>query len=96
MGRLLLCWLAALFWLPATGFGAELEICTLSPLGGVAVGQGMRAKVHYQGRLSDGKVFDDSRERGKHPLFFMMKMVRLQPILVARWSNSSVLKTYLI
>ena len=61
---LLLCWLVALFWLPATGFGAELEIRTLSPGGGVAVEQGMRAKVHYQGRLSDGKVFDDSRERG--------------------------------
>ena len=34
------------------------------PRGGVAVEPGMRAKVHYQGRLSDGKVFDDSRERG--------------------------------
>lgn len=60
----LLCWLAALIWLPATSFGGELEIRTLSPGGGVAVEQGMRAKVHYQGRLSDGKVFDDSRERG--------------------------------
>ena len=37
----------------------------LSPGGGVAVEQGMRAKVHYQGRLSDGKVFDDSANAGR-------------------------------
>ena len=60
----LLCGLAALFWLPAASFAADLEIRTLSPGGGIAVEQGMRAKVHYQGRLSDGTVFDDSRERG--------------------------------
>ena len=60
----LLCGLAALFWIPAASFAVDLEIRTLSPGGGIAVEQGMRAKVHYQGRLSDGTVFDDSRERG--------------------------------
>ena len=37
----LLCWLAALIWLPAASFGGELEIRTLSPGGGVAVEQGL-------------------------------------------------------
>ena len=57
--------------LPTTSFAAELEIEVLTPGDGLAVETGMRAKVHYQGRLADGKIFDDSRQRG-NPFTFTL------------------------
>ena len=63
--------IGALISLSAPSFAAELGIEILSPGDGIAVEKGMYAKVHYQGRLSDGKIFDDSRSRGT-PFTFVL------------------------
>ena len=55
--------IGVLFCLSTPSLAAELEIEILSPGDGIAVEKGMYAKVHYQGRLSDGKIFDDSLAR---------------------------------
>ena len=44
---------------------AELQIETLTPGDGAVAATGMRASVHYEGRLEDGEVFDASRPRGQ-------------------------------
>ena len=44
---------------------AELKIETLTPGDGAIAEAGMRASVHYEGRLEDGEVFDASRPRGQ-------------------------------
>ena len=69
--------IGVLFCLSTPSLAADLEIEILSPGDGIAVEKGMYAKVHYQGRLSDGKIFDDSLARDTHetrhlPLFLAL------------------------
>ena len=69
---LYLIWsIGVLFCLSIPSLAAEVEIEILSPGDGVAVEKGMYAKVHYQGRLSDGKIFDYSLARDK-PFIFIL------------------------
>jgi len=44
---------------------AELQFETLNAGDGMVAETGMRASVHYEGRLEDGEVFDASRPRGQ-------------------------------
>ena len=48
-----------------TVMAADLQIETLTTGDGAVAEAGMRASVHYEGRLEDGEVFDASRPRGQ-------------------------------
>lgn len=48
-----------------TAMAAELQIETLSEGTGEVAEAGKRVSVHYEGRLTDGEVFDASRPRGE-------------------------------
>ena len=48
-----------------TVMAADLQIETLTTGNGAVAEAGMRASVHYEGRLEDGEVFDASRPRGQ-------------------------------
>ena len=49
----------------------ELEIKIVEKGQGVVAEKGMMVSVHYQGRLTDGTVFDDSNKRGE-PISFTL------------------------
>ena len=55
----------AFFLMGTTVMAAELQIETLNAGDGAVAEAGMRASVHYEGRLEDGEVFDASRPRGQ-------------------------------
>ena len=77
MGKLVLNYLLAMSLLIMTGlFGhaaiaQELEIKIVEKANGVIAEKGMMVSVHYQGRLEDGTVFDDSHKRGE-PISFTL------------------------
>ena len=77
MGKLVLNYLLAISLLIMTGlFGhvaiaQELEIKIVEKANGVIAEKGMMVSVHYQGRLEDGTVFDDSHKRGE-PISFTL------------------------
>ena len=48
-----------------TVMAADLQIETLTTGDGAVAEAGMRASVHYEGRLENGEVFDASRPRGQ-------------------------------
>ena len=48
-----------------TVMAADLQIETLTTGDGAVAETGMRASVHYEGRLENGEVFDASRPRGQ-------------------------------
>jgi FKBP-type peptidyl-prolyl cis-trans isomerase len=48
-----------------TASGLKYIITQKGPVGGAKPAKGARIKVHYTGRLTDGKVFDSSVERGQ-------------------------------
>ena len=50
---------------------AGLEIEVTKQADGVIAASGMAVAVHYQGRLEDGTVFDDSLKRGE-PITFIL------------------------
>ena len=50
---------------------ADLEITIMEDGNGVVAENGMLVAVHYQGRLTDGTVFDDSNKRGE-PISFTL------------------------
>lgn len=49
----------------------ELEVTVMEKGDGVIAEVGMLVSVHYQGRLTDGTVFDDSHKRGE-PISFTL------------------------
>jgi len=55
----------AFFLMGTSVMAAELQIETLNDGDGAVAEAGMRASVHYEGRLEDGEVFDASRPRGQ-------------------------------
>ncbi|MCE2518000.1 MAG: FKBP-type peptidyl-prolyl cis-trans isomerase [Alphaproteobacteria bacterium] len=61
--------IAAAFLAPA--HASELEITIVQESNGVIAEKGMQVSVHYQGRLTDGTVFDDSHKRGE-PISFIL------------------------
>ena len=68
--RALLVLVALLLFLPAPFsigkvMAEELKIETLSEGDGDVAATGMRVTVHYEGRLTDGTVFDSSYSRGQ-------------------------------
>ena len=48
-----------------SAIGAELDIEILTAGDGITAAAGKRVTVHYEGRLTDGTVFDASRNRGQ-------------------------------
>jgi FKBP-type peptidyl-prolyl cis-trans isomerase len=48
-----------------TASGLKYIITQKGPVGGAKPAKGTRIKVHYTGRLTDGKVFDSSVQRGQ-------------------------------
>jgi FKBP-type peptidyl-prolyl cis-trans isomerase len=48
-----------------TASGLKYIVTQKGPVGGAKPAKGTRIKVHYTGRLTDGKVFDSSVERGQ-------------------------------
>lgn len=77
MGKLVLNYLLAMSLLIMTGLSGhvaiaqELEIKIVEKANGVIAEKGMMVSVHYQGRLEDGTVFDDSHKRGE-PISFTL------------------------
>lgn len=73
MRRLVRPLLAAMvaFFLVQPSQAADLEITVLENGNGVVAELGMLVAVHYQGRLTDGTVFDDSHKRGE-PISFTL------------------------
>ena len=77
MGKLVLNYLLAMSLLIMTGLfshvaiAQELEIKIVEKANGVIAEKGMMVSVHYQGRLEDGTVFDDSHKRGE-PISFTL------------------------
>lgn len=72
--RRLARWLAAAMvaaCLVQSANAADVEITVLENGNGVVAEVGMLVAVHYQGRLSDGTVFDDSHKRGE-PISFTL------------------------
>ena len=66
----MLNWIYRLSLLASLLFGttvmaADLQIETLTTGDGAVAEAGMRASVHYEGRLENGEVFDASRPRGQ-------------------------------
>ncbi len=55
----------------SNGQDAELEFVMTQDGNGVRAENGMMVSVHYQGRLEDGTVFDDSHKRGE-PISFVL------------------------
>ncbi|MGC6454620.1 MAG: FKBP-type peptidyl-prolyl cis-trans isomerase [Candidatus Puniceispirillaceae bacterium] len=55
----------AFFLIGTPVMAADLQIETLTAGDGAVAEAGMRASVHYEGRLEDGEVFDASRPRGQ-------------------------------
>ena len=56
---------------PSSGPSAVVEITMTEASDGVKAEKGMMVSVHYQGRLEDGTVFDDSNKRGE-PISFIL------------------------
>ena len=56
---------------PFMGPQAKVEIAMTQNGDGVKAEKGMMVSVHYQGRLEDGTVFDDSFKRGE-PISFVL------------------------
>ena len=54
----------------SSGPSAVVEIAMTEASDGVKAEKGMMVSVHYQGRLVDGTVFDDSNKRGE-PISFI-------------------------
>ena len=52
-------------------FAQDLEIKIVEKASGIVAEKGMMVSVHYQGRLEDGTVFDDSHKRGE-PISFTL------------------------
>ena len=52
-----------------------LGIKVITPGEGAAPGSMDRVRVHYVGRLKDGKVFDDSHKRGKPSDFVVNRLI---------------------
>ena len=55
----------------ASGLGIKL----ITPGAGVAPTSSDRIRVHYTGRLKDGKVFDDSHKRGQPSDFVVNRLI---------------------
>ena len=60
----------AIAWRPS-GLGLKI----LAPGEGVAPGPTDRVRVHYVGRLKDGKIFDDSHQRSKPSDFVVNRLI---------------------
>ena len=52
-------------------FAEDLRIEVVSNGAGDKAQKGMQVSVHYQGRLANGTIFDDSRQRGR-PISFVL------------------------
>ena len=63
--------LPAIMILGANVNAADLSYEIVKPGDGDTAQQGMQVSVHYQGRLTDGTVFDDSQKRGA-PISFIL------------------------
>ena len=67
--------LPVLALMTAGSVAAELDIEILTAGDGITAEAGKRVTVHYEGRLTDGTVFDASRNRGQ-PFAFTIGLVR--------------------
>lgn len=79
LGRLKLAvMLFGVFALTQPALALELEVKVVEQGQGVVAEKGMMVAVHYQGRLTDGTVFDDSNKRGE-PISFILGQGQVIP-----------------
>ena len=69
-------WISSFYFILASLFtqianAQDLEIRIVEKANGIIAENGMMVSVHYQGRLEDGTVFDDSHKRGE-PISFTL------------------------
>lgn len=69
--RLIYCLSLAAIFLGGSVNAADLSYDVVAKGNGETAKQGMQVSVHYQGRLTDGTVFDDSQKRGE-PISFVL------------------------
>lgn len=71
LAGLLCCLLPIFFVLETQVRAADLSYEVITKGKGDIAKKGMRVAVHYQGRLTDGTIFDDSNQRGE-PISFVL------------------------
>ena len=77
LGRALAFLLVCLF-LGVSVNAADLSFEVIAEGDGETAKNGMQVSVHYQGRLTDGTIFDDSQKRGT-PFSFTLGSVQVIP-----------------
>ena len=58
-----------------TGSGLQYEVLTSGADGGKQAGPTSKVTVHYEGRLTDGSVFDSSYKRGEPATFGVNQVI---------------------